>query len=213
MLARPMFTAGAILGGFAILCVGVVSFIYSNTREQVEANEKAARVEKLHQLIPASAHDNDLYSDAINVTSQEWLGAKKPVMVYRARKGGEPVAVIIAAEAPDGYSGTIKLLVAIRYRGELAGVRVVSHKETPGLGDYIEIERSDWIRGFDGRSLGNPDEQQWKVKRDGGAFDQVTGATVTPRAVVKAVYRALKYYNGHRDLLFAPVASEKERHE
>ena len=207
MLAKQMSTAGAILGGFAILCVGVVSFIYGNTREQVEANEKAARMEKLHELIPANAHDNDLYSDSINVESQEWLGSKKPVTIYRARKGGEPVAAIIPAEAPDGYSGTIKLLVAVRYNGELAGVRVVSHKETPGLGDYIEIERSDWIRKFDGHSLGNPDEKQWKVKKDGGLFDQVTGATVTPRAVVKAVYRALKYYNGHRDLLFAPVAA------
>ncbi len=218
MVGKQMSTAAAILGGFAILCAGAVGFIYDSTREQVEANEKAARVEKLHELIPPSLHDNDLYSDAINVESRDWLGSKKPLPVYRARMGDEPIAVIIAAEAPDGYSGTIKLLVAIRYNGELAGVRVVSHKETPGLGDYIEAERSDWIRQFAGRSLTNPDEKQWQVKKDGGAFDSNTGATITPRAIVKAVHHALTYYNGHRDLLFAPVTpakgpEESNRHE
>jgi electron transport complex protein RnfG len=210
MLAKQMSKAGLILGGFAILCAGSVGFIYESTRAQVEANEKAARMEKLHELIPASAHNNDLFSDAIQVESPADLGSKKPVPVYRARQGGEPVAVIIAAEAPDGYSGTIKLLVAIRYNGELAGIRVVSHKETPGLGDYIEAERSGWIKQFDGRSLTNPDEKLWQVKKDGGAFDSNSGATITPRAVVKAVHHALKYYNDHRDQLFAPATEQPE---
>ncbi|MDZ4261709.1 MAG: electron transport complex subunit RsxG, partial [Pseudomonadota bacterium] len=193
------------LGGFAILCAGAVGFIYDSTRVQIEDNERAARVAALHELIPPKLHDNDLYIDAITAESHNWLGSKKAVPVYRARMGGEPIAVIIAAEAPDGYSGTIKLLVAIRYNGELAGVRVVSHRETPGLGDYIEVQRSSWIRQFDGRSLTNPDEKQWQVKKDGGAFDSNTGATISPRAVVKAVHHALTYYNSHRDQLFAPA--------
>lgn len=208
-LGKQMSTAGIILGGFAIACAGLVGFIHEQTREQVSANERAARMEKLHELLPPGSHDNDLFGDSITITSPEWLGSKKPVPVYRARKGGEPVAAIIAAEAPDGYSGTIKLLVAIHYSGELAGVRVVSHKETPGLGDYIEAERSNWIRQFDGRSLANSAEKQWHVKKDGGTFDSNTGATITPRAVVKATYRALKYYNDHRDELFA--ATEEKR--
>jgi electron transport complex protein RnfG len=125
------------------------------------------------------------------------------VTVYRARLHGEPVALVIAAVAPDGYSGTIRLLVGINVDGSLSGVRVVAHRETPGLGDAIEEERSDWILGFTGKSLQNPPLQKWAVKKDGGAFDQLTGATITPRAVVKAVRQALLYYRDQKDALFA----------
>lgn len=212
MVARQMFRAAAILGGFAVLCAGLVGLTNEETRDRIAANEKAALLRSLHELIPANSHNNDIYQDSIAVQSKEWLGSKAPVMVYRARMNNEPVAAVIAAEAPDGYSGTIKLLVAVRYNGELAGVRVVTHKETPGLGDYIEAERSDWIRQFDGRSLDNPVEKLWQVKKDGGEFDQNTGATISPRAVVKAVHHALKYYNDHRDELFA-AAEESNPHE
>jgi len=116
---------------------------------------------------------------------------------------GEPVALVIEALAPDGYSGTIRLLVGINIDGSLGGVRVVAHRETPGLGDAIEEERSDWILGFTGKSLQDPPLQKWAVKKDGGAFDQLTGATITPRAVVKAVRQALLYYRDQKDALFA----------
>jgi electron transport complex protein RnfG len=122
--------------------------------------------------------------------------------VYRARKYGWPVAVVLAPVAPDGYNGTIRLLVAIKMDGTLAGVRVIQHRETPGLGDAIEAERSDWILGFDGKSLNDPVQEKWKVKRDGGDFDQFTGATITPRAVVKAVNKALLYFRLHGHSLF-----------
>ena len=112
--------------------------------------------------------------------------------------------------APDGYSGNIHLLVAIKYDGTLAGVRVVNHKETPGLGDAVEAERSNWILGFTGKSLTNPGKKGWAVKRDGGQFDQFTGATITPRAVVKAVYKTLEYYQQHKTQLFSDTGSQKQ---
>ena len=111
-----------------------------------------------------------------------------------------------SAIAPDGYTGPITLLIAVRYDGDLAGVRVVTHRETPGLGDYIEIERTPWIRGFEGKSLDTPVAARWKVKKDGGDFDQVTGATITPRAVVKAVHQGLEFFATNRERLFAPAA-------
>ena len=131
------------------------------------------------------------------------LGTDQPVTVYRARKDGRPIAVVLTAIAPDGYSGRIKLLIGILFDGTVVGVRVVSHHETPGLGDAIEVERSDWIIRFSGRSLRNPPAEHWKVKRDGGVFDQFTGATITPRAVVNAVHRALVYFSHHQEQLFA----------
>ena len=130
------------------------------------------------------------------------LGTQQAVPVYRAFRNGEPVAALLTPVAPNGYSGEIRLLVGIYADGRVAGVRVLGHKETPGLGDAIEIERSDWITSFAGRSLGNPPLEDWKVKRDGGVFDQFTGATITPRAVVQAVRKTLLYFERHRDELF-----------
>src|SRR5690606_4959952 len=119
------------------------------------------------------------------------LGTTQPVTVYRAFRGGEPVAALFNSVAPDGYSGEIRLLVGVRVDGSLSGVRVLSHKETPGLGDPIEVRHSDWITRFSGLSLENPPFERWKVRRDGGDFDQFTGATITPRAVVKATRNTL----------------------
>jgi len=110
--------------------------------------------------------------------------------------------LVLEAIAPDGYSGKITLLIAI-VNGELAGVRVVSHNETPGLGDYIDAAKSDWIKQFDHASLTHPDSSAWKVKKDGGRFDYMTGATITPRAVVKAVHKALRYYEQHGAEIFS----------
>ena len=130
------------------------------------------------------------------------LGTESPAMAYRARKNDLPVAIIINAIAPDGYSGKIHLLIGIYYDGSIAGVRVVKHAETPGLGDAIEVRKSDWILNFDQRSLENPSITEWKVKRDGGYFDQMTGATITPRSIVKAVKNTLIYFRDHKEELF-----------
>jgi electron transport complex protein RnfG len=165
----------------------------------------------LEELIPASMHDNDLLADTLPVPANELLGTRETTTVYRSRRDDRTNAVALTAIAPDGYNGGIRLLVAIQRDGSLAGVRVVSHRETPGLGDGIDIDRSNWISVFDGASLDRPPPRLWKVKKDGGHFDQLTGATITPRAVVKAVRRALEYFAQHREHLLqdADVESGK----
>ncbi|MEK6748649.1 MAG: electron transport complex subunit RsxG [Pseudomonadota bacterium] len=199
-----------VLGLFASVTTGLVVLVHQLTEERVAANERAAVLRSLHALVPSDRLDNDLYHDAITVRDPELLGAPDGVMVYRARKQGLPVATIFNVVAPDGYSGPIALLVAVTYAGEVMGVRVVGHKETPGLGDKIEERRTPWLHGFERKNLQDPPlVSGWGVRRDGGAFDQFSGATITPRAVVKAVKNTLVYYSRHRDELFAaPSAKE-----
>lgn len=211
-IVRNMIISAVLLGLFAITGTGIVAFTYEKTKHRIAANERAAIVKSLHALIAPSEHDNDLYTDVIQVKHEDLLGTEEPVNVYRARMKSTPIAAILNSVAPDGYSGNIYLLVAIRYDGSLAGVRVVKHRETPGLGDGIDIERSNWILGFNGKSLNKPPEKTWRVKRDGGVFDQMTGATITPRAVVKAVKNTLRYYATNKDMLFnTPAIETKEQ--
>ena len=212
MQVRQIIITTIILLLFAVIGTSMVAYTFEQTREQISANERATLLRKLHRLIPADQYDNVLLEDTVTARDDALLGSDEPVMVYRARNNGEPVALVIAAIAPDGYSGSIKLLVGINVDGTLSGVRVVTHRETPGLGDAIDESRSDWIRIFDGKSLQSPDLSRWAVKKDGGDFDQLTGATITPRAVVKAVRNALLYYRDHHEALFAP-ADEAEAQE
>ncbi|HEY0719852.1 MAG TPA: electron transport complex subunit RsxG [Gammaproteobacteria bacterium] len=205
---KKLLISGFLLALFAAVGTAAVSFVHDNALPRIAAVEKSNLLGLLHQFIPPASHDNDLFNDTLTVRDRELLGSNAPATVYRARKNGMPVALVLTAIAPDGYSGDIKLLIGIHYDGTLAGVRVLSHKETPGLGDRIDIDRSSWINGFTGKSLQNPPEEQWQVKKDGGQFDQFTGATITPRAVVKAVANTLRYYQMHRDALFAPAAEK-----
>ena len=199
---RNMIISAVLLAMFAIAGTFFVSYTFDNTIDRINENKRLALLKAFHILIPPSAHDNDIFTDIISVQNKELLGSNKPVNIYRARKNNKPVAVIINSVAPDGYNGNIELLVAININNTLAGVRVVHHKETPGLGDAIEENRSDWITKFNQRSLTNPDKKGWAVKRDGGEFDQFTGATITPRAIVKAVYNTLRYYKENRESLY-----------
>ncbi|MGB5442274.1 MAG: electron transport complex subunit RsxG [Gammaproteobacteria bacterium] len=200
---RQIIITTIILLLFAVIGTALVSLTFDNTRERIAANERATLLRKLHRLVPPARHDNILLDDVIEVRDQKLLGTADPVMVYRARKNGKAVALVIAPVAPDGYSGSIKLLVGINTDGTLSGVRAVAHRETPGLGDAIDEQRSDWILGFTGRSLEQPPVDRWKVRKDGGDFDQLTGATITPRAVVQAVRNTLLYYRLHRETLLA----------
>jgi len=205
---RNSVITAVILSLFAIAGTTMVAFTYDRTRDRIAANEREVLMRKLNVLIPRDEYDNNLFADTLQVRDPKLLGTDEAVTVYRARRKGKPVALVIAPVAPDGYSGKIKLLVGIGYDGILTGVRVSAHHETPGLGDAIDEERSDWIFGFDGKSLGNPPLDRWRVKRDGGAFDQLTGATITPRAIVKAVRKSLLYYREHRaDLYVESVKS------
>ena len=201
-IIRNMIISAVVLALFAIAGTLFVSHTFDNTIDQINENKRLALLKAIHVLISPAEHDNDIFTDIIKVQNKNLLGSKKPVSIYRARKGKEPIAVIINSIAPDGYSGNIELLVAIYYDGTLAGVRVTHHAETPGLGDAIDEKRSDWITKFKQLSLNKPDKKGWSVKRDGGEFDQFTGATITPRAIVKAVYNTLRYYKEHRDTLY-----------
>jgi electron transport complex protein RnfG len=167
--------------------------------------QRAERIAKLTAVLGGIAYDNDPLGDVVTVRDPELLGSGEPLTAHRVRRGGETVAVLLNAVAPDGYSGPIRLLVAVDARGRLLGVRVLEHHETPGLGDLIEERRSSWIRGFDGRSLGDPPPARWEVRRDGGDFDQFSGATITPRAIVRAVRDALEFVARHREELFVEV--------
>jgi Na+-translocating ferredoxin:NAD+ oxidoreductase subunit G len=209
-ITRSMLRAAGMLAGFAIFGALLVALTWESTAERIAANERAYLLRTLADVLPQGAYDNAVHEDAIAVTDAALLGTSAPVTVYRARLGAEPVAVVITPVAPGGYSGPIRLLVGILADGRISGVRVVSHRETPGLGDKIEVERDDWILDFDGRSLAEPVRERWAVRRDGGAFDQFTGATITARAVVSAVRDALIYFEAHRDELFAAPAAAEE---
>ena len=210
ILVRHMVTGGIVLLLFAAVGIALVSITFDRTWLRIKANERAALLRSLHAIIPPSLYDNEIVNDTIRVVAPGHLGTSKPMTVYRARHKGNPRAVAIEAVAPDGYNGSIRLLIGIAYDGTLTGVRVVAHQETPGLGDAIEARRSDWILVFDGPSLDNPEKENWQVKRDGGVFDQFTGATITPRAVVKAVYKCLEYFAIHKDDLFTPRSQEAQ---
>ncbi|TVR67553.1 MAG: electron transport complex subunit RsxG [Candidatus Competibacteraceae bacterium] len=202
-----MGTSALILASFAILGAGLVAVTHIGTQDRIAAAQQAALEANLNALVPEERYDNRVAEDRLDVVAPEWLGTDQPVPFYRARQAGQPVALFATPVAPDGYSGSIHLLIGVYADGTLAGVRVLAHRETPGLGDVIEERRSPWILSFTGKSLTNPPPERWKVKKDGGVFDQFTGATVTPRAVVGAVRRFLEYVQIHHERLFAPTAA------
>lgn len=202
-LQKHILRVGLLLGLFAVVATTLVALTESNTREQIRENEREALLSGINALIPHDQYDNTILQDSLILEPTEALATTEPTTVYRARKQGEDVAVVLTAIAPNGYSGKIKMLIGIYADGTLAGVRVINHKETPGLGDKIDEKKANWIFQFEGLSLTNPASAKWKVKKDGGEFDQFTGATITPRAVVGAIKRALEYFRTHRDELFA----------
>ncbi len=197
-----MLKNAAVLGLFAIVTVGAVTLLQQGTAERIQAAERAAQVRALGEILPAGSYDNHLLDDSVPIQDR-LLGNKSPLPAYVAIKDGRPSAVILQAIAPDGYSGAIHLLVGIHADGRVAGVRVIGHRETPGLGDKIELAKSRWIRSFEGKSLSSPEADGWAVKKDRGEFDQFAGATITPRAVVGAVHRALQYFDAHKAELLA----------
>lgn len=193
------------LGLFAIITAGVIAVTQVMTAERITEQARKAEAAALFEIIPEQRHDNDLLSDTVELVPDSRLGAlsrAEPGNAWIARRNGQPIGVILPVVAPDGYSGDIRLLVGIDRKGELLGVRVTGHRETPGLGDKVELKKSNWILSFNGRALNNPEPDRWAVAKNGGAFDQFTGATITPRAVVKAVKQALIYFDDHqRELL------------
>lgn len=208
---HPVIRSGLLLGIIALLGTALLAGVNALTHERIEEQEKRRMLQQLNEIVPASSFNNDLLADMIEVRDEEHFRHPAPIRVYRARMNDRPVAVLMLVTAPDGYNGDIRLLTGIGDDGTVIGVRVVTHRETPGLGDPIEVERSDWILGFDRKSLQDPEDEDWAVKKDGGQFDQFTGATITPRAVVKAVHSTLTYFQENGQMLFdTPSQSAKQ---
>ncbi len=188
---------------FAVAGAALLAGAHSATRANIEKSEQIEKLALVSQTLAPGSFDNDLIRDARPLPADPLLGLKQPGSAYLARKGGAASAVVLEAVAPDGYAGDIKLLVGVKADGRISGVRVTAHKETPGLGDYIDIKKSDWIRQFDGKSAEDPAGDGWKVQKDGGEFYSMAGATISPRAVVKAVHNALLYFERHKAELLA----------
>ena len=205
---RGIIKSAAALGLVAVIGTALLTGVQRLTADRIAEQERRVVREQLAQILSPDLYDNSPQDDAVTVYDETLFPRGQAVTAYRARLAGEAVAVILRFRAVDGYNGDIHLLAGIHSDGRLAGVRVVSHRETPGLGDGIEAEKSDWVLSFDGRSLADPTPEDWTVRRDGGEFDQFTGATVTPRAVVAAVRMALEYFEQNRSELFAVPAGE-----
>ena len=187
-----------VLTMFAVACTAMVGIVNFLTKDTIARQEEQQLLNTLYQVIAAERLNNDLYQDCQFINHDVLLGGNSPQTAYVARMDNMPVAVALTTTAPDGYNGNINLLVAINIDGTLSGVRVLKHKETPGLGDKIETRKADWIYSFDGQFIDGEQDLRWSVKKDGGMFDQFTGATITPRAVVKAVQNTLFYFNAHK---------------
>jgi H+/Na+-translocating ferredoxin:NAD+ oxidoreductase subunit G len=207
MLGTSISTNSLLLGLFALVTAAILAGTQAGTADRIAAAEREAAQKALLEIVPLERHNNDLLVDTISIESQYWaaLGLKNGGDIHIARDNGEAVAAIIPAVAPDGYSGDIKLIIGINADGSLAGVRVLTHNETPGLGDKVELKKSDWMLSFNDKSLSNPTLSGWGVKKNGGEFDQFTGATITPRAVVNQVKRALEFF-AQAQPLATPIA-------
>ena len=237
MMKDSLTKNGLMLGAFAVVTTALISLTFYGTKDKIEQQKQKKLLSVLNEVVPSEFHDNPLYANCTQVTAIE-LGAKKAHKVYRATLNGKPSALVLEATAPDGYSGDIDLVVGVSVSASkflnsknndfvnnadqderkttdnkmtVLGVRVIEHKETPGLGDKIELAVSNWITSFSDRSFSDDDLAPWQVKKDGGEFDQFTGATITPRAVVGAVREALLYAQANQAALFsAPNTCERK---
>lgn len=203
--AGSAMRSAALLAVFTLAFTALMALTHDATEAPIQASVEARRLELIGQVLPRADYDNALLEDTVQLSALPALGIDGPVTLHRARRGNEPVALVFEAQAPDGYSGAIRLLMAVRADGTLGGVRVVAHKETPGLGDYIDPAKDraspKWISQFAGRDTAQA--ASWTVRKDGGDFDYMTGATISPRAVVRAAGRATAAIAPVRDALFA----------
>lgn len=204
MLGKSMTKNGVLLGLFAIATAGMLAFTHLATKDRIATSERIAQQAMLYEVLPQSAHDNDLLNDTLAVPADAFaeLGLRDDAVIYVGKRQGITETVLIPAIAHDGYSGDIHLIVGVNRDKSIIGVRVLGHKETPGLGDKIDVKKHQWILSFNGKSLAVPVIENWYVKKDGGQWDQFAGATITPRAVVGQVRRTLQFVDSHYDLLF-----------
>ena len=211
MLGESIGRNSLLLGFFAILSTAIIAGTYLGSKETIRENIRMAEERALLEIVPRFRHNNSMLEDAHGINDSEMLGLRAEKKYYIARQNGDPVAVIFPATAREGYTGDIDMIIGINVDGTIAGVRVLSHRETPGLGDAIDLKKSQWINSFINKSLLNPTVDLWKVKKDKGVFDQFTGATITPRAVTKIVLQTLQYFNQHQhDILKQPITTDTE---
>lgn len=189
------------LAAFAIICTFIVGGVHHLTKDEIAVQAERQLLKTLNDVIDPKHYNNSIYQSCILIEDNA-LGGNKAQSIYLATQDNTPVAAALTITAPDGYNGNINLLVAVNINGEVSGVRTLSHQETPGLGDKIETRKSDWIYSFTGKKRTKENDTRWAVSKDGGVFDQFTGATITPRAVVKAVTKAVDYFNQHQSELF-----------
>ena len=193
-----------ILAGFALLASVLLGVTNCSTEDTIQQRLDEDLIKSLEEVVPAALHDNDMLQDTLTIPSADFNIGANETTVYLAKKSGKVTAVCFKFIAPDGYSGAINMIMGVDRDGNILGVRVLSHKETPGLGDKIEVAKSDWILSFVGRSLDNLTPAQWAVKKDGGVFDQFAGATITPRKSVQAIHRGLQLFKAHQAQLINP---------
>lgn len=202
---KAMFTSAGKLTVFIVISIVLLLEVKQLTADNIAQAERQTLLATFNQVLPPEHYTNNPLEDTRTLTNPlylDWLGQEEPVTVYRAFQNEQPAGAIFKVIALNGYSGNIDLLVGIFADNRIAGVRILKHKETPGLGDKIEIEKSNWVLEFNGWALRDNNEARWAVEKDGGAFDQFTGATITPRAVVEGVRNALRVANDLGDKLY-----------
>jgi electron transport complex protein RnfG len=202
MRSQPIAKTGLTLAMIAAVCTALVAATYHVTRDRIAANEKALLEQSLQPALSGIFYDSGVSESRLVIPSPHELPGSDAAIVYRVYAEDEPVAALFVVTARDGFSGSIRILVGVGVDGTVTGIRILQHRETPGLGDKIESTRSNWVFQFDGRSLGDPQASGWAIRVDGGEFDQLTGASITPRAVIKAIRDTLLYFDAHRDEVF-----------
>jgi len=211
--APTIMQSGLILAAVAAICTTLVALTFSLTKDRITANEQAYLEQSLTPVLAGKTFDNDLSASAMTVRAPHDLPGRENAVIYRTRAGNTPLVALFVVTAPDGFTGPIKLLIGIDTDGVVTGVRALEHKETPGIGDLIDESRSDWIYQFSGTSLDAPERTAWTIRRDGGAFDQMTGASVTSRAAVNAVNQTLLYFEANREMVFSAPADAEIKNE
>jgi len=210
MSDTPVLKSGITLAIIAAVCTSLVALTYQVTHERIAANEQAWLEQSLQPALSGLFFDSGVSESKVTIPAPHELPGSSDAVIYRVYSGDSPVAALFIVSARDGYAGAIRLLVGIDINGTVTGVHVLAHRETPGLGDRIESAKSNWVEQFSGRSLGDPVASGWKIKRDGGEFDQLTGASVTPRAIIKAIKETLIYFEANRVSVFAAAADGLE---
>ena len=207
---NKVLRSGITLAAIAAVCTSFVAVTWQATVARIAANEQAYLEQSLAPAVAGIDYDSGLLDAKLIIPEPHTLPGSGDAVVYRVYRSGEPAAALFVVSARDGYSGPIRLLVGIGVNGSIAGIHVLEHRETPGLGDGIELSKSDWALQFAGKSLTDPAAAGggWAIRADGGKFDQLTGASVTPRAVIKAIRQTLIYFDANRDVVFATEQQE-----